>query len=415
MRVTTLCKRLLDLDGISVTKVDFAGDVLVADVVLRRRLLTCGRCEFTTRARYDIRPVHSRWRGLDLGRRKVSVRTVLRRLQCPAHGVVTEAVPFARAGSRFTTDFEDLVAYLATKTDKTTITRLQRIDWETVGRICERVVADGLDPARLDGLVSIGVDEVSWRRRHNYLTLITDHTGKKIVWGIEGKDAATLDEFFADLGAERADRLEAISLDMGAAFIKSARENALNAVRCIDPFHAVQLVTEALDVERRKAWNELRQLPDQTAAKTFKGARWVLLKAPEKLSEDQAVTLRRLRNRGGAVWRAYSLKEAFRAIFAGDLDTTQTATTLDRWCSKATRSRLPAFVRVSKTIRKHRDGILAAIRLGINNARAEGLNNHVRLITRRAYGFHSARAALALVMLSCGPIDLHLPHERATR
>src|SRR5699024_6100070 len=108
------------------------------------------------------------------------------------------------------------------------------------------------------------------------------------------------------------------------------------------------------------------QLPDQNAAKTFKGARWVLLKRPENLSEDQAATLRKLRNRGGAVWRAYSLKEAFRAIFAGDLDETQTATALDRWCAKASRSRLPAFVRVAKTIRKHREGIMAAIGLGIN-------------------------------------------------
>ena len=330
---------------------------MVAEVVLRRRRLACPRCEFTTVARYDTRTVASLWRGLDLGRRRVSVRARLRRLRCQTHGVLVEGVPFARPGSRFTTDFEDLVAYLATKTDKTTITRLQRIDWDTVGRICERVVADGLDPSRLDGLISIGVDEVSWRRRHRYLTLITDHTGKKIVWGAEGKDAATMDEFFADLGAERADRLEAISMDMGAAFLKSSRENALNAVRCIDPFHAVALVTEALDVERRKAWNQLRQLPDQHAAKAFKGARWVLLKRPESLTEDQAATLRKLRNQGAAVWRAYSLKEAFRAIFAGDLDEHQTATTLDRWCSVATRSRLPAFVRVSKTIRKHRDGI----------------------------------------------------------
>lgn len=413
MRATTLCKRLLDLDGINVAKVDIEDQMVVADVTLRRRRLDCSRCAFTTRSRYDTRRVVSRWRGLDLGRRRVSVRTTLRRLRCPTHGVVVEGVPFARTGSRFSRDFEDLVAYLATKTDKTTITRLQRVDWDTVGRICERVVADGLDPARLDGLVSIGVDEVSWKRRHNYLTLITDHTGKKIVWGAPGKDAATLDEFFADLGAERADRLEAISMDMGAAFIKSATQNALNAVRCIDPFHAVQLVTEALDVERRKAWNELRQLPDQNAAKTFKGARWVLLKRPENLSEDQTATLRRLRNQGGAVWRAYTLKEAFRAIFAGDLDEHQSATALDRWCSVSSRSRLPAFVRVAKTIRKHREGILAAIRLGINNARAEGLNNHVRLITRRAYGFHSSTAALALVMLSCGPIELHLPHERA--
>jgi len=112
-----------------------------------------------------------------------------------------EAVPFARHRSGFTRDFEDLVAFLATKTDKTTITRLSRLDWDSVGRICARVVADGLDPGRLDGPVRIGVDEVSWRRRHHrYLTLVADHTGKKIVWGAEGKDTATLGRFFDELG-----------------------------------------------------------------------------------------------------------------------------------------------------------------------------------------------------------------------
>jgi transposase len=113
------------------------------------------------------------------------------------------------------------------------------------------------------------------------------------------------------------------------------------------------------------------------------------------------------------VWRAYTLKEAFRAIFAGDLESDQVAELIDRWISRASRSRLPAFVKAARTIRKHRDGILAAIRLGINNGRAEGLNNVVRLTIHRARGFHSAEAALALVMLACGPITLHLPHERA--
>ena len=106
------------------------------------------------------------------------------------------------------------------------------------------------------------------------------------------------------------------------------------------------------------------------------------------------------------------MKEAFRAIFAGDLDTDTAAELIDRWISRASRSRLPAFVKTAKTIRKHRDGILAAIRLGINNARAEGLNSVVRLIIRRARGFHSADTALALVMLACGPITLRLPHEQ---
>lgn len=120
-----------------------------------------------------------------------------------------------------------------------------------------------------------------------------------------------------------------------------------------------------------------------------------------------------MRRRGGVIWRAYTLKEAFRAIFAGDLDPDDATKMIDRWISHASRSRIPAFVTIAKTIRKHRDGILAALTLGINNGRAEGLNNVVRLIPRRAYGFHSATAAYALIMLNCGPITQLLPHERS--
>jgi len=413
VRVTTAFNRLLDLPGTTVRDVSFGTESVTVRVGLSRRRLACPLCSFTTAARYDTRLVSSSWRHLDLGRWRLTVQARLRRLACPSHGVRVEAVPFARAGSRFSRDFEDVVAVLATKTDKTTITRLLRVDWDSVGRICARVVADGLDADRLDGLVNIGVDEVSWKRHHHYLTLITNHDRKKIVWGAPGKDTATMDEFFTDLGAERAKALQAVSMDMGAAFNKSTRTQAPDAVICIDPFHAVQLITTALDVERRKAWNELRALPDQDAAKTFKGARWVLLKRPDNLTEEQSITLRRLRARGGAVWRGYSLREAFCAIFSGDLDPTQAGQLLDRWCSKAARSRLPAFITAAKTIRKHRDGILAAIRLKINNGRVEGLNNHVRLIIRRAYGFHSPAAALALVMLTCGPITIQLPHEIA--
>ncbi len=163
MRVTTAFNRLLALEGISVVEVSFTGTASVmVDVALRRRRLVCPMCSFSTWARYDTRAVASTWRHLDFGRWQVFVRAGLRRLRCPEHGVRVEGVPFARARSRFSRDFEDLVAFLATKTDKTTIARLSRVDWDTVGRVCERVVAHGLDPDRLDGLVNIGVDEVSY-------------------------------------------------------------------------------------------------------------------------------------------------------------------------------------------------------------------------------------------------------------
>ncbi len=414
MRVTTAFKRLLDLPGVHVSEVDIGTDTVVVTVGLRRRRLECPECGFSTRARYDQRPVDSRWRHLDLGVWRLEVRARLRRVRCPVHGVRTEGVPFARCDATFTADFEALVAWLATRMDKTAICRLVRINWRTVGRIIERVVADELDPGRLDGLFEIGVDEISWRKHHNYLTLVADHRSGKVVWGAEGRDAKTLDGFFDELGPQRSAQLTAVSMDMGPAFAKSVRAHATHATICLDPFHIVALGTKALDEVRRPIWQELRRLPDPTIAKQFKGARWALLKNPGDLTDNQATTLAAIRRNGGSMWRAYTLKEALRAIFAGDLTDTEAAHLLDRWCSWAQRCRLAPFVKLARTIRTHRDGILAAIRLKLNNGRVEGLNNRVRLIVRRAFGFHSAGAALALVMLSCGPITLQLPHERTT-
>lgn len=415
MRVTTAFKRLLRLDGVNVTGVEFGTGAVVVTVALRRRKLHCPVCGHQTVAAYEVRRRDvSSWRHLDLGTWRLEVRAELRRLTCPIHGVRVEAVPFARHGSGFTADFEALVAWLATKTDKTTITRLVRIDWETVGRICARVVADELDSSRLEGLFEIGVDEVSWRKRHNYLTLVTNHRTRKVVWGAKGKDTAALDGFFDELGEERSAQITAVSMDMGPAFAKSVRadRHAPQAVICFDPFHVVKAMTDALEELRRDLWQQMRLLPDPAIAKRFKGARWALLKNPDDLTGSQADALRSIRRNGGAMWRGYQLKEAGREIFAGDLEPSEAIELIDRWCSRAQRSRLAPFVKAAATVRKHRDGILAAIRYGLSNGLIEGLNNKVRLIIRRAYGFHSADAALALVMLSCGPIELRLPHER---
>jgi transposase len=339
------------------------------------------------------------------------IAATLRRLKCPEHGWRVEGVPFARHQARFTRDFEALVAWSAAAMDKKAASRLLRIDWDTVGRICERVVADELDPSRLDELFNLGVDEVSWKKHHNYLTLAVNHDTGKVIWGAEGKNAKTLDGFFDELGEARSSQIKAVSMDMGLAFRKSVTEHAPKATICFDPFHVVAVATDALNTVRREVWQQLRLLPDPDIAKKFKGARWALLKNPQDLTDRQATTLKAIKANGGAMWRAYQRKEELRAIFAGDLADDDVAELLDRWCARVQRSRLEPFVKAGRTIRAHRDGILAAIRHGLSNGRVEGLNRRVRLIVRRAFGFHSAKAALALVMLSCGPINLTLPWE----
>ncbi|MFV0315610.1 MAG: ISL3 family transposase [Microthrixaceae bacterium] len=414
MRVTTAFKRLLRLEGVNVTDVTFGVNAITVVVALRRRRLECPHCGHKTRFRYDIRACPSRWRHLDLGVWRVEVQATLRRLRCPAHGIVVEAVAFARPGAHLTRDFDDLLAWLATRMDKSAVARLCRVSWRTVGRACARVVAAELDPGRLDGLFRIGVDEISWRKHHKYLTLVVDHDRGVVIWGAQGRDSKTLDEFFTELGPQRSAAIEAVSLDLGPAYIKSVTTegHAPNAVICADPFHVVKIVGDALDEVRRDLWQTLRGLPDDRWARDFKGSRWALLKNPEDLTDRQATQLAKIKRTRGGIWRAYEMKEQFRAIFAGDLNRDDAAELLERWCARAQRSRLAPFIKAARTMRHRRDLILNAVEHGISNGRVEGLNNKVRLIVRRAYGFHSADAALALVMLGAGPIDLKLPHER---
>jgi transposase len=444
MRVTSAFSRLLDLSGVWVRSVSFEPDRVRVSVALRRRRLQCPKCSYSTRHRENKQHHDSVWRHLDLGRWRLEVHARLRRLRCPEHGVHVEGVPFARGGARFTRDFEDLVAWLTTKTDKTAVCRLTRIDWQTIGRIIERVGDELLCEERLSDLFEISIDEVAWRKGHRYLTLIGDHRRRCVVWGCEGKGQAAADEFFAELDldtrrdadhgrdaqaaeihvkppaeadadvaiGERAGQLRAVSMDMTGGYAKSVRRHAPQAVICIDNYHVVQLATKALDEVRREHWNELRQAGDPDAAKQFKDSRWSLLKNPEDLTDRQADTLTALHAAGGKIPRAWAMKEMVRAIFAPGLSVDAVDELIDRLLARLSRSRLKPFVRLGRTIRKHRTGILAAHRMKLSNARAEALNNKAKLITRRAYGFHSAHAALALIHLTCGPITLTLPHEQ---
>jgi transposase len=210
----------------------------------------------------------------------------------------------------------------------------------------------------------------------------------------------------------RASRLRAVSMDMTGGYAKSVREHAPQAEIVIDNYHVVALATKALDEVRREHWNELRAAGDAAAAKQFKADRWSLLRNPEDLSDRQATTLAAIQAGGGKLARAWAMKEMVREIFKPGLTVEAVAKLIDRLLARLSRSRLQPFVRLGKTIRKHREGILAARRLALSNARAEALNNKAKLIVRRAYGFHTARAALALILLACGPITLTLPHDR---
>ena len=346
---------------------------------------------------------------------RLFLRYDLRRVSCRRCGVRVEKVPWAAPGSWFTYDFEHRVAYLTQRADKTTVMELMGIAWATVGDIAHRVIERLHPEDRLDGLEDIGVDELSVRRHHEYITCVVDHTGKRIVWAGEGKDANALKAFFEQLGPERCAQLRVVTMDMSAAYRKAVTESCPQATQALDRFHVQRLAHDALDEVRRAEVNALTDADDKRA---LKKTRWALQKNPWNLRDFERQKLSGLQRANKRLYRAYLLKEAL----LGVLDRRQVNVArrkLDEWCSWASRSRLQPFVRLARTIRRAEDGILAYVQTGLSNGRTEALNGKIRTLTRRAYGFHHASSVIALIYLCCSGIRLRpkrvYPPCRTTR
>ncbi len=401
MRVTTLLRNLLGLEGTRVFNVSFDEEGLVVDVAPSWRLPRCSECGDKCPG-YDR--MHGRlWRHLDLAGMKLFLRYDTRRVSCQrCNAVKVEMVPWAETSSWFTPPFEEHVGYLAQRCDKTTVSAMMRVAWETVGGIIQRVVARHRDGDPLDGLTIIGVDELSYRRHHEYVTVVVDHVRGCIVWARQGKDADTLKAFFDELGAARCAKLEAVTIDMSAAYIKAVTEATPAAQIIFDRFHVQRLVQDAVDEVRR---DEVRAAASKEERKQLKGTRWSLLKSVWNLSLFDSLRLSLLQRENKRLYRAYLLKEALVAVLDCRYEPLARQK-LDEWIRWARRSRLKPFKRVAATLRDYADGILAYVRSGLSNGRTEGLNGKARTITRRSYGFHSAHGLIALLKLCCGGIHL---------
>jgi transposase len=323
------------------------------------------------------------------------------------HDVVVVQFPWARHDSGFTRAFEETVAWMATHTSKSALGELMRVAWRTVGRIIERVVGefDLFDP--LDGLRRIGIDEISHRKGQRYITVVVDHDSGRLVWAAPGRDGATVRAFFDALGPERTAAIEVVTAD-AASWIRSAvQERCPQATLCMDPFHVVAWATKALDQVRRDVWNEARDQGQHAIAKAIKGTRYALWKNPEDLTARQQAKLSGIQKTNRPLYRAYLLKEQLRQVFR--LPETEAIELLERWIAWARRCRIEPFVKLAKTIGRHRERIAASLRTRLSNGLVESMNTKIRLIIRRAFGFHSPQPLIALAMLDLGGLCPPLP------
>jgi transposase len=422
VRNSRLWERSLGLEQTVVENVDFDEDADAVVVSVRPRAKArhrCGRCGERS-PRFDRGEGRRRWRALDLGTTRVFVEADAPRVRCPTHGVTVAQVPWARHAVGHTRDFDDQAAWLAVHVSKSAVVELMRVAWRTVGAILARVSADidaGVD--RLAGLRRIGIDEISYKRGRRYLTIVVDHDRGRLVWAAPGRDDATVERFFDALGEQRARQLSHVSADMAPWIARVVARRAPQALRCADPFHIVAWAMEALDVERRRAWNQAagRQRRKGTwtnkavgPARAIKRSQYALWKNPERLTVRQQHQLAWIAKTDPRLWRAYLLKEALRYVFTVKGDEGKEA--LDRWIQWARRSRLPSFIELQRRIVNHREAIENALDSGLSNALAEAVNTKVRLLTRIAFGFHGPEPLIALAMLSLGGHPPTLPGRK---
>ena len=411
MRVTTLFRKLVGVSGLIVEDVSFEDQAMIAKVRPRWRRPRCGECGARAPG-YDRAPRPRRWRHLNLGGWQFVLEYRPRRVNCRiCEGIRVERVPWAEHASWFTRDFEEMVAYLAQITDKTQVTKLMGVAWGTVGAIVQRVVARKLAPDRLEGLRCIGVDEFSYRKFHRYLTVVVDHDRRRVVWAYKGRDSGTLARFSEDLGEEGCAELECVTIDLSAGFIKAVQEHAPQAQIVFDRFHVQRLASDALDEVRRSQQRELRGTDEE---RVLRHTRYALLKSPWNLTPMEEGKLADVQQANERLYRAYLLKETL----ARSLDYLQpwrAERSLREWLSWASRSRLKPFIKVARTIREHLDGILAYVRSRMTNAFVEGINSRLRMIARRAFGFHSHYSLIAMLFLCCGGITLSPPLPRPTK
>lgn len=316
----------------------------------------------------------------------------MRQVDCPRCGVKVERVPWCDGKHSLTTTYRWFLAGWARRLSWKSVAEIFDTTWQNVFRSVKQAVSWGLKHRDLSGVESIGVDEVQWQRSHNYLTLVyqIDERQKRLLWIGQKRTIKTLLKFFRMLGKERSSKLKFVCSDMWQAYLKVIAKKAPQAVHVLDRFHIMQKMNKAIDPVRAA---EAKQMKADGYEPVLKHSRWRLLKRRENLTEKQTVKLSELLQYNLQSVRSHLLREDFQQFWEYERPS-WAGRFLDQWCRRTMRSRLEPMKKVARTLRKHRALILNWFRAqgAISAGTVEGLNNKVKLTTRKSYGFRTYEA-----------------------
>jgi len=313
----------------------------------------------------------------------------MRRVNCKDCGIKVEEVPWGMGKFTLTKTYMNFLSNWARKLSWQEVARSFKTTWQKVFTAIKYVVDWGLEHRDVSGVTSIGVDEIAWQVGHKYLTLVyqIDKNCVRLLWVGKDRTVKTLLKFFRKFGSDWALQLKHICSDMWRAYIKVIEKKASQAIHILDRFHIVAKMNKAID-EVRAA--EHKKMKDDGYEPILKHSRWCLLKRKENLTEKQEIKLKDLLKYNLQSVRAYLLKEDF-SVFWDYISSFWAGKFLDRWCTRTMRSKIEPLKKVAKTLRKHKPLILNWFKAkkAFSSGIVEGLNNNVKLATKKAYGFKS--------------------------
>jgi transposase len=324
---------------------------------------------------------------------KVEFSYAPRRIECNLCGVKVEWMPWADGNSHLTNAFKIFLARWAKRLSWKEVGEIFNVSWDTVRQSIQYVVSYGLKNRVLEGIQSLGIDEIQYRLGHIYLTLvyqIDDHC-KRLLWIGQDRKARTLLLFFRMLGKERTLEVRAVCSDMWKPYIKVIRKKASHALHILDRFHIMKHFNEAIDKTRRQ---EARKLKEEGYQEILKNSRWTLLKKKKNLKEKQLAKLNDMLQYNLKTVKSYLLKESFQKFWKYK-SRFWAEKFLNRWTFIAMRSKIESIKDVAKMLRRHQPLILNwfLMKKRLSNGIVEGFNNKVKLTMRKSYGFKSFKVA----------------------
>jgi transposase len=314
-------------------------------------------------------------------------------------------VPWSRPRSGFTLLFDAFIMELAASMTVNEIAQLVDEHDTRLQRIINHYVDEARAKENYSDVENIGIDETSSKKGHNYITLFVDLEESKVLYVTEGKDASTVDKFYIDYILHQGDpeSIKNICCDMSPAFIKGSEVNFPQAKITYDKFHVMKKINEAVDQVRR----EERYNND-----LLKKTRYIWLKNPENLTENQKEKFASLSNMNLKTLRAYNLKLALQEFWEIN-DVTTAASYLQKWYLWGIRSRLEPMKKAAEFINRHWQGIMQYVTSKINNGILEGINSVIQTVKRKARGFRNTKNSITAIYLKCSKLDFDLPQALA--